>query len=138
SPFRVEQKDATHLVYVLKHNGVDAMRFPVTIGSFDVFTWVSVTVEGVASRQNGDVDAALHKKIGLRSLYITAMEERISAAIEHRDFQMPRIAPATVVASVFNMQNINASVDEAAAASNELDRQNIAKAYEDERAGRRH
>ena len=50
------------------------------------------------------------------------MGERIASSIEGRALDMAKIYPALAIASIANMPNIRKSLDEAAKASEELER----------------
>ncbi|HEX7881579.1 MAG TPA: hypothetical protein VF499_02440 [Afipia sp.] len=58
----------------------------------------------------------------IKNLYLVALNERIASALERRAFDMARIRPAAIAAAVNNMGAIRASADEAAAASERMDR----------------
>jgi hypothetical protein len=53
----------------------------------------------------------------IRAMYLTAMDEEVSASLERRSYNMSRIYLATMRAAFANMAGLNAQFDHAAAAS---------------------
>ncbi|NLH83252.1 MAG: hypothetical protein GX458_20800 [Phyllobacteriaceae bacterium] len=56
-------------------------------------------------------------KAAARGLYVAAMREQIAATLDRRDYDVSRLGPAIVAASVENAAALGASVDRAAEAS---------------------
>ena len=93
-------------------------------------TRVEVELVGVGNAVKG---LAEHPRI--RDMYIVAINELVASALEHREFQIARVYPALGVATLENMGRLRASFEQAAAASERMDRENIEKAYRDEANG---
>jgi hypothetical protein len=129
---------ASEIAWVARQRGVEIFRYVATLSDAgDGKTRVAVTLKGAESGPAGNVARKLKDNRTIRHLYVVAMEERISSALEERQFDMSRIYPAMAAASAANMSSIRASVDEAHAASQQLEREAIRRAYRDEAAGRR-
>ncbi len=122
----VQRDDAEIFRYIahLKEEGPGATR-------------VKVELKGAESGPSGNVAQRLSDHPEIRNLYLVAIKERIGSALEHRPFDMTRIYRATIAATMVNMGALSKSADEAAAASERQDRENIEKAYRDEAAGLR-
>jgi hypothetical protein len=129
---------ASEIAWVARQKGVEIFRYVATLkDEGNGRTRVAVTLKGAESGPAGNVAQKLKDNRSIRHLYVVAMEERISSALERRQFDMSRIYPAMAAASAANMSSIRASVDEAHAASQQLEREAIKKAYRDEAGGRR-
>lgn len=122
----VQRDDAEMFRYIahLKEEGPGATR-------------VKVELKGAQSGPAGNVEQRLSEHPEIRDLYLIAIKEQIGSALEHRPFDVTRIYPATMAASLANMGALSKSADEAAAASERESRENIEKAYRDEAAGLR-
>jgi hypothetical protein len=127
---------ASEIAWVARQRGVEIFRYVATLkDEGNGSTRVAVALNGAESGPAGNVAQRLKDNRTIRNLYLVAMEERISSALERRQFEMARIYPAMAAATAANMSSINASVDEAHAASQRLARDAIEKAYRDEAAG---
>jgi hypothetical protein len=100
-------------------------------------TRVEVELKGAESGPAGNNEKRLSEHPEIRDMYLVAIKERIASALEHRDFEISRVYPAMTAAAAANMGSLQASADEAAAASEKQDRENIQKAYRDEAESRR-
>ncbi|MEN3346489.1 MAG: hypothetical protein V7632_124 [Bradyrhizobium sp.] len=128
----------TEVVWIVRRRSEELFRYTAQLTSEEkgTATRVQLKLDG-AKGKTEDYAKNLADNPKIRDLYLVAMQERISSTLQRRPFEMGRIHPAMAAAAVANMGNIQKSVDAAAAASAELDRQNIQKAYRNEAAGRR-
>ena len=121
---------ASEIAWVARQRGVEIFRYVATLkDEGNGSTRVAVALKGAESGPAGNVAQKLKDNRTIRHLYVVAMEERIPSALERRQFDMSRIYPAMAAASAANMSSINALVDEAHAASQQLARDAIKKAY---------
>jgi hypothetical protein len=127
---------ASEIAWVARQKGVEIFRYVATLtDEGNGSTRVAVALKGAESGPAGNVAQKLKDNRTIRHMYVVAMEERISSALERRSFEMSRIYPAMAAASAANMSSINSSVDEAHSASQQLARDTIKRAYRDEAAG---
>ncbi len=124
---------ASEIDWIARRNGEELFRYVAHLsGEGEAATRLTLEMKPGADYAQ---KLAEHPKI--RDMYLVAMDEQVASALEHRKFNMARIYPALTAASMENMGGLQASADEAAAASEKIERDNIAKAYADEAAGRR-
>ncbi|MBR0874512.1 hypothetical protein JQ633_29435 [Bradyrhizobium tropiciagri] len=128
----------TEVVWIVRRKSEELFRYTAQLTSEEkgTATRVQLKLEGAKGRTQ-DYAKNLADNPKIRDLYLVAMQERISSTLEHRPFEMSRIHPAMAAAAVANMGNIQKSADAAAAASAELERSNMQKAYRNEANGRR-
>jgi hypothetical protein len=123
----------SQVVWIVRRNGEELFSYFAELkAEGDGATRVKVRLEGAQGRTE-NYAKKLAEKPKIRDMYIIAMEERVAATLERRPFEMARIYPAMSAAAVSNMGNLQSSVDQAAEASNREARQNIEKAYRNER-----
>lgn len=123
--------------WIVRRNGAELFRYVARLEEAGAgATRVKVELKGAESGPAGNVAKNLSEHPRIRDMYLVAINERIASALEHRKFQMSRIYPAMSAATLENMGSLRASVDQAAAASEKQEQDNIAKAYADEAAGR--
>lgn len=96
---------------------------------------VTITVAPAEGSRKERIAANMAENPQAVALYRAAMEEQIDAVLEKRDFAFSAIQDELASATVAAIPKINASVDEAARASRERDRQNIERAYRTEAQG---
>ena len=122
----------SQIAWIVRRDGEELFRYIAELtAEGDGATRVKVKLEGAQGRtENYAQRLAKHPQI--RDMYLIAMEERVAATLERRPFEMTRIYPAMSAAAVANMGNLQSSVDQAAAASAQLARKNIEKAYREE------
>ena len=134
-PLDVQVRDngKSQIVWIAHRDNEELFRYiaELTVEG-DSATRVKLKLEGAQGR-TVNFAKRLAAKPEIRDMYIVAMEERVAATLERRPFDMARIYPAMSAAAVSNMGNLQASVDQAAEASNREARQNIEKAYRNER-----
>jgi hypothetical protein len=124
--------------WIIKQNGGEIFRYSAHLEEKGpAATRVKVELKGAESGPAGNVAQRLSEQPRIRDMYLVAINERIASALEHRDFELSKVYPAMTVAAMANIGRLNASADEAAAASEKAGRDAIAKAYANEAAGRR-
>jgi hypothetical protein len=98
-------------------------------------TRVSVDVAGPASGPMSYVASRLTEYRTIKNLYVTAMEEQVAAALNHREFHLAAVYPAMMLAMVANIGQLNDMDERDSEATKKRARDNLAKAYSDEAAG---
>lgn len=130
----VRAEGGSDIIWIARRGGSELFRYAAHLSEEGAdATRVTVELKGGTDEITHNLDD--HPKI--RDLYLVAMNERVASTLEHRDFETSRIYPALTAASMENMGSLRASADAAAAASEQMERGNIEKAYRDEAAGRR-
>ena len=116
---RVQTHVPTEVVWVASQNGRELMRYIAKVSDEPPGkTRVKLDLQPA----KGDIEKRFAENPSVKKLYLVAMQERIGSTLEGRAMDMSKLYPALGVAMVANMKNIRSSVDEAAAASAELDR----------------
>ena len=129
--------DGSQVIWILRNNDAEVIRYVAHLKEEGPgATRVDVELVGAQSGPGGNIAQRLAEHPAIRNMYLVAIHERIASALEHRDFELARIYPATTVAFMENMGSFWASADQAEAASERHNRENIQKAYRDEAAGR--
>lgn len=129
-----QAQGVSEIVWIARKNDTELFRYVAHLAEDGrAATHVRVELKGA----NDDIAKRLSDHPQIRDMYLVAMNERVASTLEHRPFEMSRIYPAMTAATVANMGALQASADQAAAASERSDREAIAKAYRDEAAGRR-
>ncbi len=130
--------NGSDITWIVRRDGGELFRYVAHLSEQGpAATRVSVELKGVTSGPAGDTAQKLADKPAIRRLYVVAVNERVASALEHRPFEMSRIYPAMTAAAVSNMGALNASADQAAAASEQQARETMEKAYRDEASGAR-
>jgi hypothetical protein len=112
----------SEIAWVARRGGAEIFRYVATVSKEgNGSTRVAVILKAPDSGPAGNIAQKLSDNRSVRKLYLVAMEERISSALERRSFDMSRISSAMAAAAVANMGAIRASADEAAAASLQLE-----------------
>ena len=123
--------------WIVRRSGAEIFRYVAHLQQEGPeATRVQVEMKGAESGPAGNVAQKLSEHPQIRDMYLVAINERIASALEHRAFEMSRVYPAMNAAMLANMGSLRASVDEAAARSEQVERENIRRAYRDEAAGR--
>jgi hypothetical protein len=135
-PWEVRE-EGSDVVWIVRRDGAELFRYIAHLSEEKGATRVVVELKGAENGPAGNVAERLAQKPEVRDLYLTAIREQIASALEHRAFDASKIYGAMTTAALANMSNLQASADEAAAASEAEARSNIEKAYADEAAGRR-
>ena len=99
--FDVDSRDPRKIVWIVKDGGKEAMRFAALLSPVDAgSTEVSVEVSGPTSGPFGDVQRRLSELFTIRHLYVMAMQERVAATLEGRDFRVVGLIPAATIATL--------------------------------------
>jgi hypothetical protein len=119
----IQANRPSEVTWIVKQNGHEIMRYVATLSEAGKDrTRVALELKGAKGGPAGDVEKRFAENSSIKNLYMVAMAERIASSIEGRPLDMTKIYPALAVASLANMGNIRKSVDEAAKASEELER----------------
>jgi hypothetical protein len=134
--FEVQAKDPARIVWIVKMDGMEAMRFIADLSTAgEKSTRVYVDVAGPASGPMSYVASRLAEYRTIKNLYVTAMEEQVAAALQHREFNLTAVYPAMMVAMLANFGQLNDMDESDSEATRKRARDNLAKAYADEAAG---
>ena len=134
--FEVQANDPARIVWIVKEDGKEAMRFIADLSTAgEKSTRVHVDVAGPASGPMSYVASRLTEYRTIKNLYVTAMEEQVAAALNHREFNLAAVYPAMMLAMVANIGQLNDMDERASEATRKRYRDNLAKAYADEAAG---
>jgi hypothetical protein len=134
--FEVQANDPARIVWVVKEDGKEAMRFIADLSTAgEKSTRVHVDVAGPASGPMSYVASRLTEYRTIKNLYVTAMEEQVAAALSHREFHLTAVYPAMMLAMVANIGQLNDMQERDSEATRKRYRDNLAKAYADEAAG---
>ena len=134
--FEVQSNDPARIVWIVKEDGKEAMRFIADLSTAgETSTRVYVDVAGPASGPMSYVATRLTEYRTIRNLYVTAMEEQVAAALNHREFHLTAVYPAMMVAFLANIGQLTDMDERDSEATRKRARDNIAKAYRDEAAG---
>jgi hypothetical protein len=99
--FDVDSSDPGKIVWIVKDGGKEAMRFAALLSPVDAgSTEVSVEVSGPTSGAFGDVQRRLTDYPTIHHLYVMAMQERVAATLEGRDFSVVGVIPAATIATL--------------------------------------
>lgn len=120
---QTQSNKPSEVVWIVSSNGIELMRYTATLAEAGQDkTRVAVELKGSKGGSIGDVEKRFAENPAIKNLYLVAMKEKIAASIEKRDMDMSRINAAMGAAVMGNIGNIRRSVDEAAKASEELER----------------
>ena len=120
---QTQSNKPSEVVWIVSSNDVELMRYTATLSAAgEGKTRVALELKGSKGRSVGDVEKRFAENPSIKNLYLVAMKEKIAASIEKRDMDMSIINSALGVAMIANMGNTRRSVDEAAKASEELER----------------
>jgi hypothetical protein len=134
--FRVEASDPAKIVGVVSRGRNEVLRYILTLSQVtDRSTRVHVEIIAPKTGAFGDVDSRLAKTPALRTLYVIAMEEQVTASLLRRPFDIAKLRPALIAATAVNTGEFMAHAKQTAEAAQKRDRDNVAKAYADEAAG---
>jgi hypothetical protein len=120
---QIQANKPSEVIWIVSNNGSELMRYTATLGAAgEGKTRIGLELKGSKNGPTGDVEKRFAENPSVKNLYLVAMKEKIASSIEGRALDMSRIYPALGAATVANIGNIRKSVDEAAKASEELDR----------------
>ena len=133
--FEVQAEGPARIVWTVKMDGKDAMRFIADLSSAGAkSTRVHVSVAGPASGPMSYIATRLTERRTIKNLYVMAMEEQVAAALQQREFRMTAIYPAMFIATFANIGDLNKMQERDNEATRNRYRDNLAKAYADEAA----
>jgi hypothetical protein len=99
--FDVDSRDPGKIVWIVKDDGREAMRFAALLSPVDpASTKVRIEISGPSSGPFGDVQRRLSEYRTIRHLYVIAMKERVAATLEGREFSLVAVIPATTLATL--------------------------------------
>ena len=117
------QAKPAEVTWIVSIDGSELMRYTATLSAAgEGKTRVALELKGSKGGSVGDVEKRFSENPSVKNLYLVAMKEKIASAIEGRDLDMSRIYPALGAVVLANMGNMVKSADEAAKASEELER----------------
>lgn len=111
------------LFWIARKDGREVVRYIASLkeesqGS----TRVSLELKEATSGPDAKTGNKPADNPAIKNMYRVTVNERIASALERRAFDTARIRPALTAAAISNMGAIRASADEAAEASERLDR----------------
>ena len=119
----VRSSKPSEVTWIVSRNGHELMRYVATLSAAgDGKTRVELELKGARGGAAGDVEQRLAANKSIKSLYLVAMGEQIASAIEGRPLDVTPIFTALAAATLANMGMIRRSFDDAARASEELER----------------
>ena len=119
----VRSSRPSEVTWIVSRNGHELMRYVATLSAAgEGKTRVELELKGVKTGPAGDVEQRLAENKSIKNLYLVAMREQIASAIEGRPLDLTPIWPALAAATLANMGMIRRSFDDAARASEELER----------------
>ncbi len=128
--------NGSDVTWIIRRDNIELFRYIAHLKEDEPgATRVNVELVGAPASPAGNPAQGLADHPAIKEMYLVAINERVASALEHRPFEIARIYPATGVAIAENIGSIQASADQAAAASAKADRENIQKAYRDEANG---
>lgn len=128
-----QEGDDTVIWKVLSEKDGELIRFSAKLVPVDGGTRVDVAVLAPEAKNKELVTKRLAENDSVRALYHMAMTEEIDAKLENRGFDFTRISGALARATAANMGTITKSLDEAVEADRKRSRDNIDRAYRQER-----
>ena len=121
--FDVDARDPGKIVWIVKDDGREAMRFAALLSPVDAAsTKVRVEVTGPTSGPFGDVQRRLAEYRTVRHLYAMAAKENVAATLEGRKFNFTAVMPATTLATLSAVFRMAAEKDGKPAAVQEATR----------------
>lgn len=111
------------IFWIARKDGREVVRYIASLkeesqGS----TRVSVELKEATSGPGAKTEKKPADNPAIKKMYLVTVNERIASALERRAFDTARIRPALTAAAIGNMSAIRASADEAAEASDRLER----------------
>jgi len=132
------RESGSDVIWIVRKDDAEIFRYIAHLKEEDQgSTRVEVELVGAQSGPSGNVAQRLSEHSEITNMYLAAINERIASALEKRPFQIARVYPSMMIATVANIGALQASADQAAAAPEKQDRENIEKAYRDEAEGGR-
>lgn len=120
---QIQSNKPSEVIWIVKKNGSEAMRYIATLSEAgEGKTRIALELKGAKSGPAGDVEKRLADNQYAKNLYLASMKERIDSAIEGRSLDMTKVNAAFGGNIGAHLKTISNSADEAAMASEELDR----------------
>ena len=134
---RVSRKgDGTVSWLILDERGTELIRFwAKSTDEGPASTRVEVGLDPPQGKHHDRVVKGMESHAAIVGFYETAMTEQIDAALENRPFEFTRIAGSLGGAMVSSMSEMSSGLDEAVAESNRRDKDNMDRAYREQRRG---
>lgn len=135
--WRVRRKgDGTVSWLILDERGIELVRFwAKSTDEGPASTRVEVGLDPPQGKHHDRVAKGMESHAAIVGFYESAMTEQIDAALEKRPFEFTRIAGAMGGAMVSSMAEVSNGLDEAVAESNRRDKDNMDRAYREQRRG---
>ncbi len=134
--FEAVPKGPGRIDWTVKQDGEEVMRFLATLTpDGESATRVKLDLKGATAGPFGNVEQRMQERGSIARVYKMAMEERVAAALEKREYDILKIMPMVAVAALANSDAITGQFDAAEKAYNERDRESIEPAYEEEGQG---
>lgn len=132
----VKNGDGTIRWVLFDRSGRSLMRIVATVEEKGPTTSaVAVSIEPPDSSKHDQVAKGMADNPSIVNLYRKAMIEQIDAKLENREFDMAAITPEMMAATVATVPQIQKSALEAARQSEQMDRENMDRAYREEGRG---
>lgn len=132
----IRQGDGSVIWAIQDKDGLELLRFRAsTSDEGPTETRVAIEVEPPQGRFHDQVANGMASHQSTVALYRAAMTEQVDAELENREFDLARISGAMGVAVVANMSEIGANFDKMAEDDRRRSRENIDRAYAEERSG---
>ena len=137
--FEIKAADPARIVWAVKRGKTEALNF---VAELTAVSETATRVEiKIAATGTGPAAAGMERRINehltIKQLYLIAMDEQVAAALEHRTFDMAKVAAPAAIATIANMPEMMRNMNRAIEADQKRIKSNIAKAYADEAAGMR-
>jgi len=137
----VRRYGTSEMHWIAKSKGGEVFRYVATLTDEGKGrTRVRLAFKGAEQSPEGNVAKRLADNKAMLNLYMVGMTENIASTLEQRAFNTAPVYAAKAAVGVANLGNIRSpgkQVDEIHAASQKRARDNIEKAYREERSGRR-
>ena len=137
--FEVKSADPARIVWAVKRGNVVVLNFIAELSAFsETATRVEIKIAAPgAGPAAAEMERRINEHLTIKQLYLIAMDEQVAAALEHRNFNMAKVAAPTMIATLANMPEMMQNLERGMEADHKRMKSNIAKAYADEAAGLR-
>lgn len=125
--------ESSDVRWTVTYDGKPMLRYTARLAAVDPAR-TKVTVELAAA--DPKLAKRMEENASIIELYRVTMEEKVSSVLERRPFDLSAAYPALGSAIAANIDTIGAGAAAAGEAAQKRDRDNIARAYADEAAGR--
>ena len=113
----------TEVVWIVSTQDSEMMRYTATLSEAGQGkTRIALELKGSKGGPAGDVEKRFLAFPNVKNLYLVAMKEKIASQIEGRPMDMSKINASAGTGLIGHMGDIHRSADEAAKASEELER----------------